>query len=102
MSSRRTFLIAATIGTLGLVGGAAFAEGDGGFVSINSRPPALVSITNEKGAELKLGNTPVAKHALPAGSYKVTFVSHDGKHRRTLGFTVRSGQHTKLQVSLAD
>jgi hypothetical protein len=69
---------------------------DTGYLDVSSDPPARVHI--DEGDTGK--TTPVQHLPLKAGHHKLTLVTADGAHKRTIGFTVEAGQTTKLSIHL--
>jgi hypothetical protein len=67
-----------------------------GFLDVTSDPPARVHIDDADTGK----TTPVQHLPLKAGHHKLTLVTADGAHKRTIGFTVDAGQTTKLSVHL--
>jgi hypothetical protein len=72
-------------------------EGATGFLDIASDPPAKITIDDADTGKL----TPQPRLELPAGHHKVTLVTQDGAHKRTLGFTIQAGETTKLTLHLS-
>jgi PEGA domain len=67
-----------------------------GYLDVSSDPPARVHID-----DVDTGKTTPAPHLpLKAGHHKLTLVTADGAHKRTIGFTVEAGQTTKLSIHL--
>ncbi len=69
-----------------------------GFLTINSNPPSRLSINGADSGKV----TPVLDHPLVPGTYRLTLVSIDGKKQRTLGATVKPGEHTKLRIDFSN
>jgi hypothetical protein len=67
-----------------------------GFLDVSSDPPARVHIDDADTGK----TTPVQHLPLKAGHHKLTLVTADGAHKRTIGFTVDAGQTTKLSIHL--
>jgi hypothetical protein len=72
------------------------ADKDAGFLDVSSDPPAKVFIDDADTGKV----TPVQQLPLKAGHHKLTLVTADGTHKRTIGFTVDAGQTTKLSIHL--
>jgi hypothetical protein len=72
------------------------ADKDAGFLDVSSDPPAKVFIDDADTGKV----TPVQQLPLKAGHHKLTLVTADGAHKRTIGFTVDAGQTTKLSIHL--
>jgi len=72
------------------------ADGDSGFLDVSSEPPAKVLIDDADTGKV----TPLQHFPLKAGHHRLTLVTADGTHKRTIGFTVDAGQTTKLSVHL--
>ena len=70
---------------------------DTGYLDVSSDPPARVHIDDGDTGK----TTPVQHLPLKAGHHKLTLVTADGAHKRTIGFTVEAGQTTKLKLHLA-
>ncbi len=68
-----------------------------GFLDIESDPPAKISIDDSDTGKF----TPQPHLELPAGHHKVTLVTKDGSHKRTLGFNIQPGETTKLTLHLS-
>jgi hypothetical protein len=73
------------------------AQADSGFLDVASDPPAKIAIDGAETGKV----TPQDHLELKAGHHKLTLVTLDGAHSRTIGFTVEAGQTTKLTVHLA-
>jgi PEGA domain len=72
-------------------------DADTGFLDVSSDPPAKVLVD-----DADTGKTTPATHLpLKAGHHKLTLVTADGAHKRTIGFTIDAGQTTKLSVHLS-
>ncbi len=72
------------------------ADATGGFLDVASDPAAKIAIDG-----VEIGKTTPQLHlALAAGHHKLTLVTVDGAHQRTIGFTVEAGQTTKLSIHL--
>ena len=81
----------------GGAGRAAPHEGATGFLDIASDPPAKITIDDADTGKL----TPQPRLELPVGHHKVTLVTTDGAHKRTLGFNIQAGETTKLTLHLS-
>ena len=77
-------------------GGDATPNGDEGFLTVTTDPPAKLEIDGADTGK----TTPVTKLALAAGKHKVTLTSLDGKTKRTLGVTIVAGEEKRLTVTL--
>jgi hypothetical protein len=74
-----------------------FGSQDPAFLDVASDPPAKILID-----EVDTGRvTPQPRLELRAGHHKLTLVTLDGKHQRTLGFTIEPGETRKFTVHLA-
>ena len=71
---------------------------ESGFLTINSNPPSRLSINGVDTGKV----TPVLNHPLVPGTYRLTLVSIDGRKQRTLGATVKPGEHTKLRIDFSN
>jgi hypothetical protein len=72
-------------------------DADTGYLDVTSDPPAKVLVD-----DVDTGKTTPAQHLpLKAGHHKLTLVTPDGAHKRTIGFTIDPGQTTKLSIHLA-
>ena len=72
-------------------------DADTGYLDVSSDPPAKVLVD-----DVDTGKTTPATHlSLKAGHHKLTLVTADGAHKRTIGFTIDAGQTTKLSIHLA-
>jgi hypothetical protein len=67
-----------------------------GFLDVSSDPPAKVIIDDTDTGKI----TPQPHLALKAGHHKLTLVTLDGAHKRTLGFTIEAGETRKFTVHL--
>jgi hypothetical protein len=100
----RALLLACALVVVGVaarspVAGAADAlrgDQETGFLDVSSDPPARVQIDDGDTGK----TTPVQHLPLKAGHHKLTLVTADGAHKRTIGFTVEAGQTTKLSIHL--
>jgi|SRR6516225_6266215 hypothetical protein len=72
------------------------ADADTGFLDVTSDPPAKVLVDEADTGK----TTPVQHLALKVGHHKLTLVTADGSHKRTIGFTIDAGQTTKLSIHL--
>ena len=70
--------------------------GQTGFLDIESDPPAKITIDDSE-----TGKVTPQHLELPAGHHKLTLVTKDGAHKRTLGFNIQAGQTTKLTLHLS-
>jgi serine/threonine-protein kinase len=64
-----------------------------GYLSVDSRPYGKVYVDGKA-----VGNTPVIKYALPAGTHRVTIKSSNGKTRR-MRVRIRRGKTTARRVT---
>ena len=71
-------------------------DAETGYLDISSDPPAKVLVDDIDTRK----TTPVQHLPLKVGHHKLTLVTADGAHARTIGFTVETGQTTKLHVHL--
>jgi hypothetical protein len=72
-------------------------QADAGFLDVASDPAAKIVIDGADTGKV----TPQSHLELKTGHHKLTLVTLDGAHSRTVGFTVQAGQTTKLTVHLA-
>jgi hypothetical protein len=72
-------------------------DADTGYLDVTSDPPAKVFVDDADTGK----TTPAAHLPLKAGHHKLTLVTSDGAHKRTIGFTIDAGQTTKLSIHLA-
>jgi hypothetical protein len=73
------------------------ADTDTGYLDVSSDPPAKIIID-----EVDWGRMTPAQHLpLKPGHHKLTLVTPEGGKRRNIGFTVESGQTTRLSIHLA-
>jgi hypothetical protein len=70
---------------------------DTGFLDITSDPPAKISIDDVDTGKM----TPQSHLELKEGHHKLTLVTADGAHKRTIGFKIDAGQTTKLSLHLS-
>jgi hypothetical protein len=77
-------------------GQALHADAETGYLDVSSDPPAQVHIDDADTGK----TTPVQHLPLKAGHHRLTLVTADGAHKRTIGFTVEAGQTTKLSIHL--
>jgi DNA-directed RNA polymerase subunit K/omega len=70
---------------------------DTGFLDVASDPPAKIAIDDAETGKV----TPQPHLELKVGHHKLTLVTLDGAHRRTIGFNIEPGQTTKLTLHLA-
>ncbi len=73
------------------------AQGDRGYLDIASDPSAKILIDGTDTGKV----TPQHRLELAAGHHKLTLVTVDGAHQRSIGFNVERGQTTQLSVHLA-
>jgi hypothetical protein len=69
-------------------------QAERGYLDIVSDPPVIDGADTGKA-------TPQHRLELPVGHHKLTLVTLDGKHQRSIGFSVERGQTTQLSVHLA-
>jgi hypothetical protein len=72
-------------------------QAERGYLDIVSDPPAKIVIDGADTGK----TTPQHRLELPVGHHKLTLVTLDGKHQRSIGFSVDRGQTTQLSVHLA-
>ena len=72
-------------------------QAERGYLDIASEPPAKIVIDGADTGK----TTPQHRLELPVGHHKLTLVTLDGKHQRSIGFSVERGQTTQLSVHLA-
>jgi hypothetical protein len=70
---------------------------DTGFLDIGSDPPAKISIDDADTGKV----TPQPRLELKVGHHRLTLVTVDGSHKRTIGFNIEAGQVTKLTLHLS-
>jgi hypothetical protein len=86
----------AALSPVARAGDALRADHETGYLDVSSDPPARIHID-----DADTGKTTPAQHLpLKAGHHKLTLVTADGAHKRTIGFTVEAGQTTKLSIHL--
>ncbi len=73
------------------------AQADTGWLDVASDPPAEIVVDDVDTKK----TTPQSHMPLPAGHHKLTLVTADGAHKRTIGFTIAPGQTTKLTIHLS-
>lgn len=66
-------------------------SGDPAFLTINSMPWANIYINGKL-----IGSTPISKHKLPAGSYKIQFKNPKAKIDKTIPVELKSGETKRL------
>jgi hypothetical protein len=102
----RTLLVACALAAAALCGAAPQASAaqshradaaDDGYLDVASDPAAKIVIDGADTGKI----TPQSHLELKAGHHKLTLVTIDGAHSRTIGFTVQAGQTTKLTIHLA-
>jgi hypothetical protein len=72
-------------------------QSDRGFLDISSDPPAKIIIDGADTGRV----TPQHRLELPSGHHKLTLMTLDRAHQRSIGFTVQPGQTTQLTIHLA-
>ena len=72
-------------------------QADAGYLDVASDPPAKILIDGTDTGKV----TPQPRLELKTGHHKLTLITVDGAHSRTIGFTVEPGHTTKLAVHLA-
>ena len=70
---------------------------DAGFLDISSDPPARILVDDADTGKV----TPQPHLELEAGHHRLTLVTLDGAHKRTLGFNIEAGKTTRLSMHLA-
>jgi hypothetical protein len=73
------------------------AEEGTGFLDVSSDPPAKIIIDDADTGKV----TPQPHLALKAGHHRLTLVTLDGAHKRTLGFTLEAGETRKFTIHLS-
>jgi hypothetical protein len=68
-----------------------------GFLDIESDPPAKITIDDADTGKV----TPQPHLELPEGHHRLTLVTKDGAHKKTIGFSIKAGETTKLTLHLA-
>ncbi len=68
-----------------------------GWLDVASDPPAEILVDEVDTSKM----TPQTHMALKVGHHKLTLVTKDGAHQRSIGFTVTAGQTTKLTIHLS-
>jgi len=71
---------------------------DSGYLDVGSDPPGAKILIDDTDTGK---TTPQTQMPLKVGHHKLTVVTADGAHSRTIGFTVAAGQTTKLTVHLS-
>ncbi len=72
-------------------------QADAGYLDVASDPAAKIVIDGTDTGKV----TPQSHLELKTGHHKLTLVTLDGAHSRTIGFNVEAGQTTKLTIHLA-
>lgn len=72
-------------------------QGERGFLDIASDPPAKIIVDGADTGK----TTPQHRLELPVGHHKLTLITLDGAHQRSVGFTIDRGQTTQLAFHLA-
>ncbi|HEX3769264.1 MAG TPA: hypothetical protein VHV30_00300 [Polyangiaceae bacterium] len=70
---------------------------DTGLLEVTSDPPAHIVIDDVDTKTV----TPQSHLELKAGHHKLTLITLDGSRKRTLGFSVESGQTTRLSIHIS-
>jgi hypothetical protein len=73
------------------------AQGERGYLDIASDPSAKILIDGADTGKV----TPQHRLELVVGHHKLTLVTVDGAHQRSIGFNIEKGQTTQLSVHLA-
>jgi hypothetical protein len=73
------------------------AQGERGFLDIVSDPPAKIVVDGADTGK----TTPQHRLELSVGHHKLTLITLDGAHQRSVGFTIDRGQTTQLAFHLA-
>ena len=73
------------------------AQADTGYLNVASDPPAEIFIDDADTGKV----TPQGKLELASGHHKLTLVTKDNAHKRTIGFRINAGETTKLTIHLA-
>ena len=68
-----------------------------GFLDIESDPPAKITIDDADTGK----TTPQPHLELPEGHHRITLLTKDGAHKKTIGFSVKAGETTKLTLHLS-
>jgi hypothetical protein len=83
--------------SLGVARAARADDAETGWLDVASDPSAEILVdevdTNKA--------TPQTHMPLKAGHHKLTLVTKDGAHKRSIGFNVTAGQTTKLTIHLS-
>ena len=78
--------------------GAALADDtEAGWLDVASDPSAEILVDEVDTSKV----TPQTHMPLKAGHHKLTLVTKDGAHKRSIGFNVTAGQTTKLTIHLS-
>jgi hypothetical protein len=88
--------VLAFLGTM-LPFGNVSAQADAGFLNVASDPPAEIIIDDADTGKV----TPQPKISLPAGHHRLTLVTKDSAHKRTIGFRITAGETTQLTIHLS-
>lgn len=72
-------------------------DADTGWLDVASDPPAEILVDEADTNKV----TPQTHMPLKAGHHKLTLVTKDGAHKRSIGFNVTAGQTTKLTIHLS-
>lgn len=70
---------------------------DTGFLDVASDPAAEILVDDVDTKKV----TPQTHMPLKVGHHKLTLVTTDGAHKRSIGFNVDAGQTTKLTIHLS-
>jgi hypothetical protein len=68
-----------------------------GFLDIQSDPAAKITIDDMDTGKM----TPQPHLELPEGHHRLTLVTADGAHKKTIGFSIKAGETTKLTLHLS-
>jgi hypothetical protein len=72
-------------------------DAETGWLDVASDPPAEILVDEADTNKV----TPQTHMPLKAGHHKLTLVTKDGAHKRSIGFNVTAGQTTKLTIHLS-
>ncbi len=72
-------------------------DADTGWLDVASDPSAEILVDDVDTNK----TTPQSHMPLKAGHHKLTLVTKDGAHKRSIGFNVSAGQTTKLTIHLS-
>ena len=72
-------------------------DADTGWLDVASDPSAEILVDDVDTNKA----TPQTHMPLKAGHHKLTLVTKDGAHKRSIGFNVTAGQTTKLTIHLS-